>query len=39
MSMENHKDLVQGLLNYIDMQGSGALLVTGVWGCGKTYFF
>lgn len=37
--MENHKDLVQGLLNYIDMQGSGALLVTGVWGCGKTYFF
>lgn len=28
-----------GVLNYLKMKTSGALLVTGNWGCGKTYFF
>lgn len=28
-----------GILNYLKMKTSGALLVTGDWGCGKTYFF
>lgn len=28
-----------GVLNYLKMKTSGALLVTGDWGCGKTYFF
>lgn len=28
-----------GIVNYLNMKTSGALLVTGDWGCGKTYFF
>lgn len=36
--MEGHEDIVQGILNYLNMPSSGALLITGVWGCGKTYF-
>jgi len=28
-----------GVFNYLEMKTSGALLVTGDWGCGKTYFF
>lgn len=35
---ENNKHLVEGIVNYSNMQSSGALLITGVWGCGKTYF-
>ena len=31
--------LKQGILNYIKMENSGALMVTGPWGCGKSYFF
>lgn len=28
-----------GVLNYLSMEVSGSLLVTGDWGCGKTYYF
>ena len=33
------KDLEEGIFNYLRMENNGALLVTGPWGCGKSYFF
>ena len=30
--------VADGVFNYLNMKTSGALLVTGDWGCGKTYF-
>lgn len=30
-------NLLDGILNYLDMESSGALMVSGEWGCGKTY--
>lgn len=36
--MINQDALTQGILNYLGMDSSGALLLTGTWGCGKTYF-
>ena len=35
----NHNDLKDGIINYLNMESSGALLVSGPWGCGKSYFF
>ena len=41
--MHNLKEKINpvedGVLNYLSMEVSGALLVTGDWGCGKTYHF
>ncbi len=31
--------IIGSVKNYIKMDNSGALLVVGDWGCGKTYFF
>jgi len=31
--------IINSVENYIKMDNSGALLVIGDWGCGKTYFF
>lgn len=36
--MTNQDALTQGILNYLGIDSSGALLLTGTWGCGKTYF-
>lgn len=36
--MTNQDAITQGILNYINMDSSGALLLTGTWGCGKTYY-
>lgn len=33
------ENLKQGILNYLQMENTGALMVTGPWGCGKSYFF
>lgn len=33
------ENLKQGILNYLQMESTGALMVTGPWGCGKSYFF
>lgn len=30
--------ILQGLLNYLNMPNSGALLISGSWGCGKTHY-
>ena len=30
-------NLLDGILNYLDMESTGALMVSGEWGCGKTY--
>ena len=27
-----------GILNYLKMESTGALMVSGEWGCGKTYY-
>ena len=29
--------LLDGIQNYLSMESSGALMVSGEWGCGKTY--
>ena len=29
--------LLQGIINYLKMESTGALMVSGDWGCGKTY--
>ena len=39
MKNANQTNLTQGIFNYLDMQNTGALLVTGSWGCGKSYYF
>ena len=31
--------LEEGIFNYLKMENTGALLVTGSWGCGKSYYF
>lgn len=31
--------IAEGVKNYLSMNTSGALLVTGDWGCGKTHYF
>ena len=31
--------IIGSVLNYLTQNTSGALLVTGDWGCGKTHFF
>lgn len=36
--MTNIDALTQGIKNYLKMESSGALLLTGSWGCGKTYY-
>lgn len=36
--MTNQDALTQGILNYLKMDSSGAFLLTGTWGCGKTYY-
>lgn len=30
-------DLTDGILDYLKMESTGALMVSGEWGCGKTY--
>ena len=30
--------IIEGITNHINMNTSGALMITGYWGCGKTYF-
>lgn len=39
MEYRNQDNLKQGILNYLEMSNTGALMVTGSWGCGKSYFF
>ena len=36
--MTNQGALTQGVMNYLEMDSTGALLLTGTWGCGKTYY-
>lgn len=37
--IKEQENLVDGILNYLKMDSSGALMITGPWGCGKSYFF
>lgn len=37
--IKEQENLVDGILNYLKIESSGALMVTGPWGCGKSYFF
>lgn len=37
LSTERHP-ITEGVKNYLSMDTSGALLVSGDWGCGKTYY-
>lgn len=39
MGNNNQENLRQGIFNYLEMENTGALMVTGSWGCGKSYFF
>lgn len=38
MSNEVLHPIIDSVINYIEMNNSGALLITGNWGCGKTYY-
>lgn len=38
MADNNQHSLIDGISNYIRMNNSGALMITGNWGCGKTFF-
>ena len=38
MAKEMIHPIIEGITNYINMNTSGALIITGYWGCGKTYF-
>lgn len=38
MAKEMIHPMVEGITNYIKMKTSGVLMITGHWGCGKTYF-
>ena len=29
--------MLDGIRNYLSMESTGALMVSGEWGCGKTY--
>lgn len=33
--IKEQENLVDGILNYLKMDSSGALMITGPWGCGK----
>lgn len=35
---KEQENLIDGILNYLEIESSGALMVTGPWGCGKSYF-
>ena len=37
--MDNRESFIQGVTNYLEMSTSGALMISGAWGSGKTYFF
>lgn len=37
--IKEQENLVDGILNYLKIDSSGALMITGPWGCGKSYFF
>lgn len=37
--MKNQESLKQGIFNYLDMPNTGALMVTGSWGCGNRLFY
>lgn len=40
MDMNNNQEyLKQGIFNYLKNLNVGALMVTGSWGCGKSYYF
>lgn len=30
--------MLDGIRNYLSMESTGALMVSGEWGCGKTYY-
>lgn len=36
--MNNRETFIEGVTNYLKMSTSGALMISGVWGAGKTYF-
>lgn len=36
--MEKRESFIQGVTNYLEMSTSGALMISGSWGSGKTYF-
>lgn len=38
MAKEMIHPIIEGITNHINMNTSGALMITGYWGCGKTYF-
>jgi tRNA A37 threonylcarbamoyladenosine biosynthesis protein TsaE len=31
-------ETIQSIVSYLNMETSGALMLSGEWGCGKTYF-
>ena len=32
-----NNNMLDGIRNYLSMESTGALMVSGEWGCGKTY--
>lgn len=36
--MNKRETFIQGVINYLKMSTSGALMISGAWGSGKTYF-
>lgn len=38
LNREKLHPIIDGVINHINMNNSGALLITGNWGCGKTYY-
>lgn len=38
MAKEALHPIIEGISNYLEMKTTGALMITGHWGCGKTYF-
>ena len=36
--MDKRESFIQGVTNYLEMSTSGALMISGAWGSGKTYF-
>ena len=36
--MSNRESFIEGVFNYLNMPTSGALLISGAWGSGKTYY-
>lgn len=38
MAKEALHPIIEGISNYFEMKTTGALMITGHWGCGKTYF-